>query len=118
MFPHLLTHVECLVFSSHILLPTNGLYQDHSIGGVISPGKKRNNSHSTATDKTAAASPPKSILGDSKKIGLLNIYLIYSLPFKCPPNPHMLLKAIWRYLIKMKMYIPEDLIILLLDIHQ
>lgn len=50
--------------------------QDHSTEGLIRPGKKKNNLHSTATDKKAAASPPKSVPRNSKKVGLVNIYSI------------------------------------------
>lgn len=48
------------------------LYQDHGTEGLIRPGKgkeKKNNLHSIATDKKGAISPPKSVPGNSKKVG-------------------------------------------------
>lgn len=48
------------------------LYQNHSAEGLIRPRQKKNNLCFMATDKKAAL-PPKSVPGNSKKVGPVNI---------------------------------------------
>lgn len=62
--------------------------QDHGTEGLIRPGKKKKkNLHSTTTDKKAAASPPKSVPGNSKKVGLVNIYSLCFPSILLSPKP-------------------------------